>query len=90
MIAGSNSIVKRSPPKKTPELLKEERRRARWQAFWTPIITLASVVSSVAMLMFFLRACHDRLPQFVPPRPAADAPAKSAAPEGGLEKRPGG
>ena len=38
-------------------------QRARWQAFLTPIITLASIVASVGFLMFILRACKDRFPQ---------------------------
>ena len=62
----------RTPAKKTLEELKEERRRARWSAFWTPFITLASIVTSVGLLMFLIRACQDRLPyplQQGPPAP---------------------
>ena len=59
-------------PKKSLEELREERRRARWSAFGTPFITLASIVSSVGLLMFLIRACQDRLPfplQQGPPAP---------------------
>jgi hypothetical protein len=52
-----------SPSKKSLEEIKEERRRARWNAFLTPIITLASLVASVGLLMFILRACKERFPQ---------------------------
>lgn len=48
---------------KTLEEAKEERRRARWNAFWTPFITMASVVGSVGMLMFLFKTCSDRFPQ---------------------------
>jgi hypothetical protein len=64
--------VEQPLPKKSLEKLKEERRRARWGAFFTPFITLASIVSAVGLLMFFLRACQDRLPfplQQKPPVP---------------------
>ena len=54
---------------KTEEDIKEERRRQRWNWFWTPFITLASVVSSVAMLMMLIQTCQQRnLPiPLVPP-----------------------
>lgn len=60
---------------KSPEELRVERRRARWQAFWTPFITLASIVISVGMLMYFARACRERFPQFTPP--GTPAPMKN-------------
>jgi hypothetical protein len=44
---------------KTEEDIKEERRRQRWNWFWTPFITLASVVSSVAMLMMLIQTCQQ-------------------------------
>jgi hypothetical protein len=65
-------MVDKPLSKKSLEDLREERRRARWSAFWTPFITLASIVSSVGLLMFFVRACQDRLPfplQQGPPAP---------------------
>lgn len=62
-------------PKKSLEELREERRRARWSAFWTPFITLASIVSSVGLLMFLIRACQDRLP--FPLQPGPPAPVKN-------------
>jgi len=73
-------------PKKTLEELREERRRARWRAFWNPIITLTSIVTSVGMLMFFLRTCRERLPQFSPPgaiAPSRNQPASDAARQNG-------
>ena len=62
-------------PKKSLEEVREERRRARWSAFWTPFITLASIVGSVGLLMFLVRACQDRLP--FPLQPGARAPVKN-------------
>ena len=75
-------------PKKTPAELHEERRQARWKAFWNPIITLTSIVTSVGMLMFFLRTCRERLPQFSPPgtvapvknQPATVTPGRDSSP----------
>jgi hypothetical protein len=55
-------------PPKTLEEIQAERRRQRWGYFWTPFITLTSVVSSVAMLMFLVRSCQERnLPGFIVP-----------------------
>jgi hypothetical protein len=64
-------------PKKSLEELREERRRARWSAFWTPFIALASIVSSVGLLMFFIRACQERLPY--PLQPGPQGPLKNQA-----------
>lgn len=82
-------------PKHSLEELLEERRRARWSAFWTPFITLASIVVSVGMLMFFARTCRERLPQFIPPNERIPArgrspslgPSESSRPES-AEKKP--
>jgi hypothetical protein len=52
-----------STPYKSPEEIREERRRERWHAFWTPFIALTSVVGSVAMLMYLLKSCSERFPQ---------------------------
>jgi len=49
-------------PKKTPEELREERRRARWKAFLNPLITMASLVGSVALAMYIIKSCSERLP----------------------------
>lgn len=50
-------------PKKSREELKAERRRERWKAFLKPLITLVSIVSSVAMLMAILKSCsNERFP----------------------------
>jgi hypothetical protein len=62
-------------PKKSLEEIREERRRARWSAFWTPFITLASIVGSVGLLMFLVRACQERLP--FPLQPGSPAPVKN-------------
>ena len=73
-------------PKKSLEELREERRRARWKAFWNPIIVLTSIVTSVAMLMFFARTCRERFPQFSPPgavAPSSNQPASGAARQNG-------
>jgi len=43
--------------------IKRKRRRERWNAFLTPFITLASVVLSIGLLMFFMKACQERFPQ---------------------------
>ncbi len=43
--------------------IKRKRRRERWKAFLTPFITLASVVVSIGLLMFFMKACQERFPQ---------------------------
>jgi hypothetical protein len=66
------TIVDPPSPKKTSEELGEERRRVSWNAFWTPFITLASIVSSVGLLMFFAKTCQERVPyplQQSPPAP---------------------
>jgi hypothetical protein len=57
-------------PPHTLEEYKAERRRRRWGYVLTPFITLASIVVSVGMLMFFGRACQDRIP--------ADAPLRTS------------
>jgi hypothetical protein len=43
--------------------VKQRRRRERWNAFLTPLITLASIVLSIGLLMFFMKACQERFPQ---------------------------
>jgi hypothetical protein len=64
------------PDKELIEQYRRRRRRERWNAFLTPLITLASIVVSIGLLMFFMRACQERFPQtpfFRPPaqpRPA--------------------
>jgi len=45
---------------KTEEDIREERRRQRWNAFWTPFITLTSVVASISMLMALIQTCQER------------------------------
>ena len=50
-------------PSKSSKELRDERRRERWKAFLTPIITLGSIVVSVAMVMAFLKSCSERFPQ---------------------------
>jgi len=56
-------------PPKTEEEIREERRRQRWNAFWTPFITLTAIVSSVSMAMMLIHTCQQRnLPvPIVPP-----------------------
>jgi hypothetical protein len=74
---------------KTEEDIKEERRRQRWNWFWTPFITLASVVSSVAMLMMLIQTCQQRnLPiPLVPPTSPLHQPAPAQPP--GSDNNPG-
>jgi hypothetical protein len=48
---------------KTPDELRAQRRRERWQAFFTPWIYLGSIVGSVAMLMALIKSCGERFPQ---------------------------
>jgi len=70
-------------PKKSLAELRAERRLARWSAFWTPFITLASLVGSVGLLMFLAQTCRERFPQLSPPHTAApigDRPAPPARP----------
>lgn len=57
-------------PPNTLEDYKAERRRRRWGYVLTPFFTLASIVVSVGMLMFFGKACQDRIP--------ADAPLRTS------------
>jgi hypothetical protein len=53
--------MKHGPPH-TLEDYKAERRRQRWGYVLMPFFTLASIVVSVGMLMFFGKACQDRIP----------------------------
>jgi len=46
-------------PKSLAEI-EAERQRQRWNYFWTPFITMTSVVSSIAMLMFLIKTCDER------------------------------
>jgi hypothetical protein len=73
--------VSRQPPK-SEEDIREERRRARWNAFWTPFITLTALVSSVAMLMLLIQTCQERnLPvPLLPPTSPLNRPSPSTAP----------
>lgn len=66
----------RPTAKMSPEELKAKRRRERWNALLTPFITLASIVLSVSMLMFLIKACNERMAQkpAMPPRPFQQAP----------------
>jgi len=53
---------------KTLEEIQAERRRQRWGYFWTPFITMASIVSSIGMLMFLVKSCEEKnLPGFIVP-----------------------
>ncbi|MGE5303169.1 MAG: hypothetical protein ACM3TN_07545 [Alphaproteobacteria bacterium] len=65
-----------TPDKEVIEEIKRRRRRERWNAFLTPFITLASIVVSIGVLMFFMKACQERFPQspFLKP-PAQSRPA---------------
>ncbi len=49
--------------KEAIEEIKRKRRRERWSAFLTPFITLASIVLSIGLLMFFMKACQERFSQ---------------------------
>jgi len=50
------------PHDEIQEEIKRRRQQARWNAFLTPIITLASIVISIGLLMFFIRTCQQRFP----------------------------
>lgn len=52
-----------STPKKSLEELRAERRRERWKAFLNPLITMASLVGSVALVMYMIKSCSERFPQ---------------------------
>lgn len=60
------------------EKLKAKRRRERWQAFLSPLITLGSIVVSVGMIMYMLKSCSERSgqPPALQPRPFQPAPPK--------------
>lgn len=63
----------KSPLKISPE----ERRRERWRAFFTPLITLASIVFSVAMTLAIFKSCGARfphLPAIQQPKPPSPGP----------------
>ncbi len=49
--------------KEAIEEIKRRRRRERWSAFLTPFLTVASVVVSIGLLMYFMKACQERFPQ---------------------------
>jgi hypothetical protein len=72
-----------APDKELIEELKRKRRRERLNAFFTPLITLASIVISIGLLMFFMRACQERFPQnpLLQP-PAQSQPNNSQQPSG--------
>jgi hypothetical protein len=57
-----HSLEPESPQDEIQKEIKRRRRQARWNAFLTPMITLASIVISVGFLMFFIRACQERFP----------------------------
>jgi hypothetical protein len=82
-------VIDQAP--KTEEDIKEERRRQRWNWFWTPFITLASVVSSIAMLMMLIQTCQQRnLPiPLVPPTSPLHQPGPDRAPGSGNDPRAG-
>ena len=65
-----------STSKKSLEEWKAQRRRARWQAFLTPLITLGSIVISVGMLMYMIKSCSERPPRLpaIRPMPPQSAP----------------
>jgi hypothetical protein len=44
------------------EELKRRRRHERRSAFLTPLITLASIVVSIGLLMFIVRTYEQRVP----------------------------
>lgn len=51
------------PPRdEIQEEIQRRRQQARWNAFLTPIITLASIVISIGLLMFFIKTCQERFP----------------------------
>ena len=51
-----------TPDKEIVEAIKRKRRRERWNAFLTPLITMALIVLSIGMLMFLIKACQERFP----------------------------
>jgi hypothetical protein len=50
------------PDKELIEELKRTRRRDRWRAFLRPLITLASIVISIGLLMFIMKSCQEHRP----------------------------
>jgi len=81
---------------KTLEEIQAERRRQRWGYFWTPFITMASIVSSIGMLMFLVKSCEEKnLPGFIVPptsplhrQDAASTPLKEGDGRAGGQKTP--
>ena len=62
--------------------LREMRRRERWSAFLRPLITLASIVISVSLLMYMIKSCGERNPQGPGPRlPIQRMPEPPAPPK---------
>jgi hypothetical protein len=60
--------------------MKRRRRRERWWAFLTPLITLGSLVISIGLLMFSIRACGERLPYPKPFSPGGSRPPADVFP----------
>jgi len=59
----SRFLMSDSTPKKSLEELRAERRRERWKAFLNPLITMVSLVGSVALVMYMIKSCSERFPQ---------------------------
>jgi len=51
------------PRDEIQEEIRRRQQQARWNAFLTPMITLASIVISIGLLMFFIRTCQERFPE---------------------------
>jgi hypothetical protein len=50
------------PEKESLAAFKERRRRERWNAFFTPFLTLTSIVVAVALALSLVKACQERFP----------------------------
>ena len=53
-------LMSDSTPKNSLEEFRAERRRERWKAFLNPLITMASIVGSVALVMYMIKICSER------------------------------
>jgi hypothetical protein len=68
------------PEKESLAAFRERRRRERWNAFFTPFLTLTSIVVAVALALSLVKACQERFPnspfnKAAEPRPSEKSPA---------------
>jgi hypothetical protein len=72
---------KSAPEQETVAAFRARRRRERWNAFFTPFLTLASIVASVGLLMSLIKGCQERFPNNPFLNPAERQPASGLPPK---------